>query len=103
MTWALEKTEASHLHSRMLERILCLMLWAKAKNPHLIVAIENPIGFLSKMPLMKRVEEELRLHCTTVDYSALGCKDKKITHIWTNVSPSTALELLCFTLPEIGF
>ena len=29
-----------------------IMKWAKQKHPHLVVVIENPVGQLSKMPLM---------------------------------------------------
>jgi hypothetical protein len=89
-----EKTEAAHLHNKILVRMLCIMRWAKAKKPHLIVAIENPVGLLSKMPLMKMVVDELGLYRTTVHYCALGRHDKKPTHIWTNVSLSVTHILL---------
>jgi hypothetical protein len=89
-----EITEAAHLHNKILVRMLCIMRWAKSKNPHLIVAIENPVGLLYKMPLMKMVVDELGLYRTTVHYCALGRLDKKPTHIWTNVSPSDTLIVL---------
>ena len=62
------------------------MKWAKRKKPHLIVVIENPVGLLNKMPIMKELEECMELDSTTVDYCTLGRCDKKPTQIWTNVS-----------------
>lgn len=63
-----------------------IMHWAKSKNPHLIVVIENPAALMVKMPLMDELTESLGLHCTKVDYCAFGRHDKKPTHLWTNVS-----------------
>ena len=80
-----EKTDEAHLNNRYFARMMYIMRWAKSKNPHLIIAIENPVGLLSKMPLMNYLVEELGLYRTTVDYCALGRDDKKPTHIWTNV------------------
>lgn len=67
---------------------------AKAKNPHLIAVIENPVGLLSKMPLMAELERSLGLYRTTVDYCAFGRSDKKPTHLWTNVSATICFSFL---------
>ena len=61
-----------------------IMRWAKSKNPHLIVTIENPVGCMSKVPLMKQLTKELGLHAVKVEYCAFGREDKKPTYVWTN-------------------
>jgi hypothetical protein len=80
----LEKTPEAHENNHFFVRMAQIMQWAKNKNPHLIVVIENPVGLLSKMPLMKELVENFRLYQTRVDYCAFGRDDKKPTHLWTN-------------------
>jgi hypothetical protein len=60
------------------------MRWARGRHPHLIVVIENPVGLLCKMPLMKEITNAFGLYCCKVDYCAFGRLEKKPTHIWTN-------------------
>lgn len=79
-----EKTEDARFNNRLLAKLFYIMRWARAKNPHLIVVIENPVGLLSKMPLMKEITNTFGLHCGKVDYCAFGRPEKKPTHIWTN-------------------
>ncbi len=79
-----EKTEDAHFNNRLLAKLYYIMRWARARNPHLIVVIENPVGLLSKMPLMREITDTFGLHCGTVDYCALGRLEKKPTRLWTN-------------------
>lgn len=60
------------------------MHWAKKKHPHLIVAIENPVGSLKGMPLMKEFTKTFGLYSVQVHYCAFGRDEKKPTIIWTN-------------------
>lgn len=81
-----EKTPEALEHNHLFVRMTQLIHQAKAKNPHLIVVIENPVGLLSKMPLMLQLEKTFNLYRSTVDYCAFGRFDKKPTHLWSNVS-----------------
>lgn len=80
-----EKTREAREHNRIFAQMVYIMRWAKRLNPHLIVVIENPVGLLQKMPLMKDFIKSFGLHTTTVHYCAFGRDDKKPTHLWTNV------------------
>ena len=71
---------------RFLARISWFLEWVKTKKDHVIVVIENPVGWLAEMPMMKTIVGKIGLHRTTVDYCAFGRKDKKPTNLWTNVS-----------------
>jgi hypothetical protein len=84
-----EKTPLALEHNRLLAQTFAIMKWARSKNPHLIVCIENPVGLLRKMPLMQQVVKEMGLHATIVNYCALGRDDKKPTFVWTNVSANS--------------
>jgi len=68
----------------MLAQILWILKWMIQKKPHMIIVIENPVGFLAKMPLMKVIAKDLSLARITVDYCTLGRDDKKPTDLWTN-------------------
>lgn len=61
------------------------MRWARSKNPHLIVVIENPVGLMQKMPLMDEIRSAFGLEYTIVHYCAFGRDDKKPTLLFTNV------------------
>jgi hypothetical protein len=61
-----------------------ILEWAKKQHPHLIVVIENPVGQMAKMPLMKEVADSLGLYLAQVHYCTLGRDDKKPTNLWTN-------------------
>jgi len=65
-------------------QIIKIMEWVKEKHPHLIVVIENPVGSLKKMPIMKTFTDRFGLTSTTVDFCAFGRDEKKSTMIWTN-------------------
>jgi len=48
-----EKTSEALEHNHYFAKMSQMMHWAKSHHPHLIVVIENPVGSMSKMPLMK--------------------------------------------------
>ena len=83
-TQEFEKTPEALEHNHIFAKMSQLLHESKALNPHLIVCVENPVGLLSKMPLMKELERSLGLYKTTVHYCAFGRSDKKPTHLWTN-------------------
>lgn len=74
----------SREHNFFFQKMCEIMYWAKAKAPHVVVVIENPVGRLQHMPLMKQLTSRFGLYCTTVHYCAFGRHDKKPTMIWTN-------------------
>jgi len=78
------KSREALAQDRYLARVSWFLEWAKKKKDHMIIVIENPVGWLSEMLLMKRIVEKMALHCTTVNYCAFGRKDTKPTHLWTN-------------------
>jgi hypothetical protein len=61
-----------------------IMEWVKTQHPHVIVVIENPVGQMAKMPLLKEVAQSLGLYLAQVHYCTLGRDDKKPTCLWTN-------------------
>ena len=71
-------------HNFLFAKMAQLMYWAKQRHPHLIVVIENPVGTLNSMPLMKDLTKSLGLKRTIVHYCAFGRDDKKPTCLWTN-------------------
>jgi hypothetical protein len=79
-----EKTIEAHENNSYFTRMAYIMRWAKKKNPNLIVCIENPVGQMAKVPLMKELTKDLGLYKVIVHYCALGRDDKKPTVIWTN-------------------
>jgi len=85
-----EKTPEALEHNHLFAKMAQLIHEAKSIHPHLIFVIENPVGLMSKMPLMKELIDSMGLYQTSVDYCAFGRFDKKPTHLWTNVSFSTA-------------
>jgi site-specific DNA-cytosine methylase len=50
-----EKTPAARYHNYLFQKMTEIMYWAKKKHPHLIVAIENPVGKLKKDAPHERV------------------------------------------------
>lgn len=54
-TGELEKTETALEHNLLFTKMVRIMRWAKERNPHLVVAIENPRGILHRMPCMVRI------------------------------------------------
>lgn len=79
-----EKTPQAHEQNALFVQMVKIILWAKRKRPHLIVVIENPRGYLTKMPMMKEFKETMGLHRALVHYCAFGRQDLKPTHLWTN-------------------
>jgi hypothetical protein len=80
----LELSPEALQHNFLFQKMTEIMYWAKRKHPHLIVAIENPVGSLRSMPLMKEFTDKFGLYCTEVHYCAFGRDEKKPTMIWTN-------------------
>jgi hypothetical protein len=80
----LEKSLVAHEHNLIFQKMTEIMHWAKRKHPHLIVAIENPVGSLKGMPLMQEFTKSFGLRSVQVDYCAFGRDEKKPTMIWTN-------------------
>jgi hypothetical protein len=80
--WAVSKQARQHdlFFAKMAE----IIEWALEKHPHLIVAIENPLGRLHLMPLMESLKNRIQLGEAKVDYCAFGRDDKKPTMIWSN-------------------
>lgn len=57
-----------------------------AKHPHCVIVIENPVGKLHHMPLMKELVECLGLERVEVHYCHFGSDQPlKPTHLWTNL------------------
>lgn len=80
----LEKSPESRDHNFIFTKMAEIMYWCKKKAPHLIVAIENPVGSLKGMPLMKDLTKNFGLFETQVHYCAFGRDEMKPTMIWTN-------------------
>ena len=80
----LDKSKKARDHNLIFLQMTKLMAWAKENHPHLIVVIENPVGTLKKMPLMKEFTDRFGLHSVTVNYCAFGRDEMKPTMIWTN-------------------
>ena len=80
-----EKTPEARLHNTFLTRMAFIMRFVLKHKPHAIFIIENPVGALSKMPLMQQIVQDFDLHRAQVHYCALGRDDKKPTYLWTNV------------------
>jgi hypothetical protein len=81
-----EKSQEAHDHNDLFAQMVYIMRWAKSKNPHLIVVIENPQAQMQKSPDMIEFMKTFGLHKATVHYCAFGRLDKKPTNLWTNVS-----------------
>lgn len=79
-----EKTGTALDHNHYFMRMAQILRWAKAKVPHLIFVIENPVGSLKQMPLMKAFKKEFHAIETQVHYCAFGVNVKKPTNLWTN-------------------
>ena len=80
-----EKTDTAREHAVWFTQLFNFLRWTKEHKEHSIFVIENPVGLLQNMPLMKEMEKEFGLHKCTVHYCAFERCDKKPTHLWTNV------------------
>lgn len=82
----LEKTDAAREHNRYFVRMVQVIRWAAERHGrHLIVVIENPVGTLQFMPLMKNLEsgdlvKGFYLYKCTVHYCSFGL-DVSRSHI----------------------
>uniref|UniRef100_A0A7S4EG38 DNA (cytosine-5-)-methyltransferase n=1 Tax=Pseudo-nitzschia australis TaxID=44445 RepID=A0A7S4EG38_9STRA len=83
-TGAFEKTQEAREHNQLMAQMMYIMKWAKKKNPHLIVVIENPQGQMQKLPMMIEFMKSFGLNKSIVDYCAFERPDKKPTNLWTN-------------------
>jgi len=79
-----EKTDEAHENNRYLLNLAYLMHFTLERKPYAIFTIENPVGQLRLMPLMKYLENKFKLRSAVVHYCALGREDKKPTEIWSN-------------------
>ena len=80
----LETSRKAGEHNMYLTKITQFLRWGLPKHRHMIFVIENPLGYLKDMPLMKKLVKELRLYEVTVNYCAFGKDVKKPTNLWTN-------------------
>ena len=80
----LEKSPESREHNFIFGKMVEIMHWCREKAPHLIIVIENPVGTLKHMPLMKHLTKTFPLYSTQVDYCAFDRDEMKPTMIWTN-------------------
>eukprot|EP00539_Tryblionella_compressa_P007495 CAMPEP_0178774030 /NCGR_PEP_ID=MMETSP0744-20121128/23417_1 /TAXON_ID=913974 /ORGANISM="Nitzschia punctata, Strain CCMP561" /LENGTH=157 /DNA_ID=CAMNT_0020430865 /DNA_START=8 /DNA_END=481 /DNA_ORIENTATION=+ len=62
-----ELTPEARENNRFLAQLYAIMRWAKSKNPHLIVVIENPVGLLRKKPTHLWTND-FKLHSTLSEY-----------------------------------
>eukprot|EP00536_Pseudo-nitzschia_multiseries_P005631 jgi/Psemu1/190972/e_gw1.108.9.1 len=83
-TGEFEKTQDALEHNQLMAQMMYIMKWAKKRNPHLIVVIENPTGQMQNLPMMIEFMSIFGLHKATVHYCAFGRFDKKPTDLWTN-------------------
>jgi len=83
-TESFEMTKEAREHNYFFVKMAEIMHWAKKRHPHLVVVIENPVGTMRSMPLMKDLTDRLGLYCVIVNYCAFGRDDKKPTCLWTN-------------------
>jgi len=83
-------------HNIIFTAMTRLFRWALKRHPHCTIIIENPVGTLEDMEVMKLAEKEFQLGRVKIDYCALGRPYKKPTMIWSN-DPELLHELSDFT------
>ncbi|KAL3907985.1 MAG: hypothetical protein SGILL_008654 [Bacillariaceae sp.] len=74
---------------KQLSRLRLMLKFFLHHNPNFIFVIENPVGQMSKLPLITAMVTEMELTLVRVDYCRFGEEYKKPTHLWTN-SPELA-------------
>ena len=79
-----EKTAVAFEHNHYFHKMTEIMYWTKGKHNHAVVVIENPVGSLKDMPLMKEFVRNFNLFEATVHYCAFGRDELKPTNLWTN-------------------
>ena len=80
----LDKSPDARKHNYIFMKMVQIMVWAKIRHPHLIVVIENPLGKLPHMPLMKEFERHFDIRPVQVHYCTFGRDERKATLLWTN-------------------
>ena len=80
----LERSPKARQHNYIFMKMVQIMTWAKIRYPHLIVVIENPVGKLIHMPLMKEFVRHFDLQPVNVHYCTFGRDERKATVLWTN-------------------
>jgi len=80
----LDRSETARLHNLIFMKMVQILAWAKQKHPHLIICIENPVGKIKHMPLMKEFIRHFQLHDVTVNYCTFERDERKPTQLWSN-------------------
>ena len=74
-----------------IESLVNILSFYKAMNPHILIVIENPVGFLRLHPVSNLFSSILNLEMVTISYCKFSTRNqffpKKDTNLWTN-SPS---------------
>ena len=71
-------TATGRLGNKLLNKTIEIINYYRKKNPNLKFVIENPRGYMRKMPAMKRLPR------TTTSYSQYGFPYNKPTDFWSN-------------------
>jgi site-specific DNA-cytosine methylase len=83
-------TEKGEIGDKVLFKTLEIIKYFLDKNPKLKFSIENPLGFMKKMPCMK---EPPILHMDTTWYSMYGFTHRKPTNFWSNIEGGLKLKI----------
>jgi len=71
-------TETGRLGNKLLAKTIAIYKYLKKKNPNLKFGMENPTGYMRRMPATKR------FNLNSTSYSQYGFNYNKPTDIWTN-------------------
>jgi len=74
-------TETGRLGDKLLNKTMEIIKYYQKKNPNLKFSIENPRGFMRKMPILKN---DPSIYRTTTSYSKYGFDYSKPTDFFTN-------------------
>lgn len=80
----LDRSPVARLHNLIFMKMVQIMTWVKEKHPHVIICIENPVGKIRHMPLMKEFVRHFGLHAVTVNYCCFERDERKPTQLWSN-------------------
>ena len=73
------RTETGRIGNRLLARTLTIIKYFQKKNPSLKFVIENPRGYMRRMPSLKNIPR------FTTSYSQYGFDYNKPTDFWSNI------------------
>ncbi len=73
-------TDTGRLGNKLLNKTISIINYYRSKNPNLKFTIENPRGYMRKMPAMRKLPR------TTTSYSQYGFLYNKPTDFWSNFS-----------------